>query len=152
MYVYACKFTSIHTLSIHICDHHVDASRRCVCVGGRMDFAREIFCPNLQARFCKLYPAGFSVVIYLLLCSQLSGFVCVSFGSKIPPWSFANRVGRISGSAKRAGFWRYDPSKKSPQALCTSNAILDFHILEITNLLGLLNCNRQNRQDRACRI
>jgi len=61
-------------------------------------------------------------------------------------------VGRVSGSAKRAGFGRYNPSGKSPQALCTSKAIIDFHFLEITSLLGLLNCNRQNRQDRACRF
>jgi len=61
-------------------------------------------------------------------------------------------VGRVFGSAKRAGFRRYNPSGKSPQALCTSKAIIDFHFLEITSLLGLLNCNRQNRQDRACRF
>ena len=35
---------------------------------------------------------------------------------------------------------------------CKSKAILHFHFWEITSLLGLLNCNRQNRQDRACRI
>jgi len=36
----------------------------------------------------------------------------------------------------------FDPTtylKKSPQAFCTSKAILDFHLLEITSLLGLLN-------------
>ena len=38
---------------------------------------------------------------------------------------------------------------KTLQALCTSEAILDFHFLEITSLLGLLNFNRQNRQDRV---
>jgi hypothetical protein len=43
-------------------------------------------------------------------------------------------------------------SEKSPQALCTNKAILYFHFLDITNLLGLLNHNRQNQLDRACRI
>ena len=58
----------------------------------------------------------------------------------------------MSGSVKRAGFWRYVLSGKSPQALCTTNkAILDFHFLDSTILLGLLNFNRQNRQDKACR-
>jgi hypothetical protein len=44
--------------------------------------------PNLHARFCKLYPADFSVAIYLFLCSYLSWFVCVSFSSTFPPGFF----------------------------------------------------------------
>jgi len=37
-------------------------------------------------------------------------------------------------------------------SLFASEAILDFHFLEITSLLGLFNLKRQNRQDRAYRI
>ena len=56
-----------------------------------------------------------------------------------PPGIFSNRVGLVSGSAKRAGFWRYDPSDKSSQALCTSKVIEDLDFLEITSLLGFSN-------------
>jgi len=64
----------------------------------------EVLSPNLQARFCKLYPSDFSVAIYLFLCSWLSGFVYDSFSSNPPPDKFSNRVGRVSGSAKCTGF------------------------------------------------
>jgi len=118
--------------------------------GGRTDFTKG----NLKAQICSIrhtfYPAEFKVSIYLFLCFQLSGFVCVSLSSKIPSRIFSSRVGCVSCSVQRAGFWRYSPARKSPQALCTSKAILDFHFLEITSLLGVLNCNRQYRQDRAC--
>jgi len=76
---------------------------------------REEIFPNLQARFCKLCPADFSVAIYLFLCSSLSGFVCVSFSSKISPVIFSNRVGRVWSIAKCTGFWRYDPSEQAPR-------------------------------------
>jgi hypothetical protein len=58
-----------------------------------------------------------------------------------PPGFFQKGSGRVFGSAKRAGFGRYKPSEKSPQASCTSKAILDFHLLQISSLLGLLNFN-----------
>jgi len=34
----------------------------------------EILNPHLQARFYKLYPADFSVVIYLFLCASPGDF------------------------------------------------------------------------------
>jgi len=40
--------------------------------GNKTDFSRGNLSPNLQARFCKLYPADFSVIVYLFVCSYLS--------------------------------------------------------------------------------
>jgi len=60
----------------------------------------QILSPDLQARFCKLYLADFSVVTHLLLCSS-SGCAYASYKSNSPPGIFANRVGRVSGSTKR---------------------------------------------------
>ena len=78
--------------------------------GNKTDFLRGSLSPNLQARFCKLYPTDFSVAIYLFSCSL--AFMIV-FRQNPPPRIFRNRVGRVYGSAKRAGFWRY--KKKAPK-------------------------------------
>ena len=42
--------------------------------------------------------------------------------------------------------------KKAPRHCVQVKHSLISIFLEITSLLGLLNCSRQNRQDRACRI
>ena len=98
--------------------------------------------PNLKVRFCKMYPADFSITIHLFVCSSLSGFFCVSV-QKSPPRFFQKGSGAFPAApSARAfdastylekaprhctGFWRCNLSEKSPQALCTSKAILDFH-------------------------
>jgi len=65
--------------------------------------------PNLQARFCKLYPADFSVAIYLFVCSCLSGFDCVSFSSKIPP-DFSKQCGaRFRHRHQACGLFKLRP-------------------------------------------
>jgi len=133
------NYTSLKNISKYLFD-----------ASGRMDFTRGNLKPKsassiVHALSCRLF--GCNSLIYVFLAFR----IC-SFSSKSPPGIFSNSVWRYSGSAKRAHFWRYDPPGKSPQALCTIKAILDFGFLEITSLLGLLNCNRHNRQDRACRI
>jgi len=65
---------------------------------------KEILSPNLQARFCKLYPADFSVVIYLFLCSLLSRFVCVSFSSFVPPGFFQTGSGAFPAAPSARAF------------------------------------------------
>ena len=136
--------------------------RVCWCVFGSMSLLFDSMCmhlPFIPWSICgSAFEPGASVLPYYCTstcarsgCTRRARcvdskpknekIVCVSFK---PPGIFSNRVGRVSSSEKRAGFWRYDPSGKSSQALCTSKAILDFHLLEITTFLGLLNCNRQN--------
>jgi len=119
----------------------------------RTDFLREFEAQSassiLQILSCRFLSCNLIVCVFLVfrICLCL-----VQFKNTHPPGIFLNRVGRVFGSVKRAGLWRYNPSEKSPQALCTSKVILDLHFLEITSLLWLLNCNCQNRQGRAYRI
>ena len=70
--------------------------------------------------------------------------------SEIPHWP----VRCVSGSAKRAGFWRWRLIWKKTPIECASKAILECHFFgnhEYT-VLGWLNCNWQNLQDRACNM
>jgi len=68
------------------------------------------------------------------------------------PRSFPNMVGRVSGSAKRAGFVAIIHREKVPDHYVQVRRSLISIFFEISSLLGLLNFKRQNRQDRACRI
>jgi len=93
--------------------------------------AHCILSPNLQARFCKLYPADFWLQFTCFCVPSFQDFFAYRLFQKSPPGDVFKqpqglRVVRVSGSAKRAGFWRYCPSVKSPQSLCTSKVILDF--------------------------
>ena len=85
--------------------------------GGRMDFTRGKSKPIsasliLQALSCRFF--GCNLLVFVFVAFR----ICLCFvWFKTPHGIFSNRVGRVFGSAKRAGFWSYNPSGKSPQAL-----------------------------------
>ena len=62
--------------------------------------------PNLQARFCKLYPADFSVAIYLFWCSPLQSFMdfCFHLVQNPPPGFFQTGSGAFSAAPSARTF------------------------------------------------
>ena len=122
----------------------------------RTNFARWEFKPKpasliLYALSCRFFGCN------LLVCVFLAFRICLCFVQfKSPPQDFLKQgqarywQRQVRGLLTARGLLTL--SAKSPQALCTNKAILCFHFLDITNLLGLLNHNRQNQLDRACRI
>jgi len=100
----------------------------------------------LQALSCRFF--GCNLIVFVFLAFK----VCLCFVKFNPPPRDFSKYGRARFRQRQArGFWLNNPSGKSPRALCTNQAILDFHFLEITRWLGIFNLNRQNRQERACR-
>jgi len=99
-----------------------------------IDSASSIL-PNLWLQFTCFVHSFQDLFVFHLVQTPLPGF-------------FQTGSGAFLAAPSARGYWRYDISDKSPRALCTSKAILDFHFLEITSWLGpgLLNCNRQNLQ------
>ena len=57
------------SVSYHNCDDGHGGRGMTPVAGPGWILREEILSPNLQARFCKLYPADFSFAVYLFLCS-----------------------------------------------------------------------------------
>jgi len=61
--------------------------------------------PNLQARFCKLYPADFSVAIHLFLCfSSFQDLFVFRFVQKSPPGFFQTESGAFPAAPSVRAF------------------------------------------------
>ena len=101
----------------------------------------------LQALSCRFVGCILLVFVFhaFKICSCFVQF-------QKPPRDFSKQCRAHFRQRQAHGLLTRQSIGKKTQAFCTSEAIPDFHFLEITSLLGLLNCNQQNRQDRACRI
>jgi len=104
----------------------------------------------LQALSCRFF---FQLQFNCLCVSSFHDLFVFRLVQKSPPGFFQTGSGALSAAPSTRAFDATNcQAEKSPKALCTSKVILYLHFLEITSLLGLLNFNRHNQQDRACRI
>jgi len=105
----------------------------------------EFLSPNLRARFCSSILPIFRLQCTCFCVPSFQDLFVFRLVQNPPPGFFQTGSGAFPAAPSVRAFDTTIQREKSPQALCTSKAILDFHFLEVMNLLGLLNCNRQNR-------
>ena len=151
----------IHVCRQHVLTHRDSVRERRTCdmvrgnsdyAGDRMDYTRGNLSPNLQARFCKLYPADFvgwnwAIQVNswfpkngnhwsLYLYTMLGGFFPMDFRVKSPrAWRCRKRA-RPCFEKSRGGFLNKTKHKQILNARNTKTSKLQ----------------PMNRQNRACRI
>jgi len=108
----------------------------------------------LQALSCRF--VGYNLFVPGFICPRLAFRICwVSFGSPRRPTKLKKRLVRAHFRQRQAHWLltlRPTMAMKKAHRHFVQYSDLDFDFLEITSLLGLLNCNRQSQQNRACSI